>query len=96
MHGNPDLKSLRKPISFVIYSFQFLLKTVLGVTFCLAIIYYSLNSGFFEVTTRFDQKLGWTNKSNISGINKGLITTTNSLGFRSEKVNLDKPINMQK
>ena len=56
----------------------------------LIITYFSLNSGFFSNTTKFDSELGWSNKRSISKVSKGNIITTNSLGFRSTNVDPSK------
>jgi hypothetical protein len=71
----------KKEIVLLVFSSCF------GITLCLVILYfYSLGSGFFLVTTKFDPELGWTNISDVSVVSGGKSLTTNSLGFRSDEV----------
>jgi lysophospholipase L1-like esterase len=47
-------------------------------------------SGFHGSSTRFDSELGWSTIYNHTRIEKGRKFTTNSLGFRSEEVDLSR------
>jgi len=77
----PKIKSIRK--NLILFTASLFFSSIGAIV--LLELYFS-GKHHHNAVTRFDSKLGWTNKANAHIEKNGVIYSTNSMGFRSSEV----------